>query len=308
MNEPIENFSFSEDGEYYTKLCMEVTVYWRGSAFDKPDSIILFYKRAVAEIGAEIKFFETGSMSGAKKLRKDTLAMVPFWFKDPARRRDIYRMNLEGGAHPNEPSDHAICIVADEDDDEPVGLAKLCLPVAYGAETPDKLLRLVKDLVRDADFESGHAGYSLNWDRKGDYAAEATQRMGQIAARFWGIDFFSLFTTLLAMRKTKPSGIKRVNWLTFLGASLTERLGATATFESKLSSECEVHCLSNGILIKAGDHPTTGDRNSPSALAPYRSVGKLLAPFRFTNHKPFFGSPDDPASDSSTRWLARFDG
>lgn len=307
MKKTTEDFDFSEDGVNYTKLCIDVTVYWRGSVFDKADSVIRFYKRSLAEIGAEIRFFETGSMSGAKKLRKDTLEMVPFWFNNPARRRDIYMMNLEAGPHPNEPSDHAICIEVDEEDDEPVGVAKLSLPVAYGEEAPDKLLNLVKELTNEADFESGHVGYSLNWDHKGDFAFEATQKMGHIAARFVGVDFFSLFGTLIAMRGTKPSGIKRINWLTLLGTSLTERVGGIVKLESKLSSKCEVHALSSGVIIKAGDRPIKGDVKRPSELLPYRSIGKILAPFRFIDHPSIFGSLDDPASEQTGRWLARFD-
>jgi hypothetical protein len=212
-------------------------------------------------------------------------------------------MSLEAGARVNEPSDHAIRVLADEEEDEPMGLAQLCLPVAYVSETPERLLNLMKKLTDGADFESGHAGYSLNWNDLGEHAFEAKQKMGQIARRYLGVDLHEHGLTLGAMLNTTPSEIKCINWLTLLGTSLTERVGGMARLESKLSSKCEVHPLSSGVIIRAGERPTTGDRKQPTELAPYRSVGKLLAPFRFVDHPPFFGSGAQTA-----RWLARFDG
>lgn len=304
MNETTEQFDFSEEEVNYTKICVDITVYWRGSVFDKADSVIEFYNRALDEVRTELKFFTTGSMSGAKNLRSDSLEMVPYWFRDPKHRRDIYRMRLESGVHANEPSNHAITVVANETRDERVGLAQLCLPVDYISETPERLLNLMKKLTDGADFESGHAGYSLNWDHLGEHAFDVKQKMGGIAGRYLGVDLFNHIVTLVAMRKTTPSGFKCVNWLTLLGTSLTERVGGMAKLQSNLSPQCDVHGLSNGVIISAGDRPTMGDRNHQAELAPYRSVGKVLAPLRFVDHRPFFGS----GAGQTARWLARFDG
>ncbi len=304
MKDITEQFDFLEEGVNYTKICVDITVYWRGSVFDRADSVIGFYNGALAEIGAELKFFRTGSMSGAKKLRSDSLKMVPYWFVDPKRRRGIHMMSLEGGAHANEPSDCAIRVVVNEEHDEPIGVAQLCLPVAYVSETPERLLNLMKKLTDGADFESGHAGYSLNWDPTGEHAFEAKLKMGQIARRYLGVDLFNHVPTRIAMRKAAPCGIKCINWLTLLGISLTERVGGIARLESKLSPKCEVHGLSGGVIIMAGDRPTTGDCNRQAALAPYRSVGKVLAPLRVPDHPAFFGS----TPSETGRWLARFDG
>ena len=128
--------SFIEDGESYATLCVDLTVYWRGSAFDRADGIVQFYQRALQYIGPTLRFYETGTMAGAKAIKKDTLDMIPFWFQKAKRREDLYIMGLESGQHANEPSDRGFYLIADEEDEEPVGAMKASFPVAYPYRAP----------------------------------------------------------------------------------------------------------------------------------------------------------------------------
>src|SRR5678815_3753691 len=91
--ENTEALTFEQDGETYLKLCVDLTVYWRGSMFERSQGMLHFYKRALKELKSGLTFFETGTMSGAKKLKKDTLDMVPTWLKGKPR-RDIYMINI----------------------------------------------------------------------------------------------------------------------------------------------------------------------------------------------------------------------
>jgi hypothetical protein len=297
-------FTFIEDGEAYAALCIDLTVYWRGSMFERAPGILHFYRRSLEEIGSALKFFETGTMAGAKPLRKDTVDMVPTWLKAKPR-RDIYMINLEAGAHKNEPSDRNFFLIADEDDDEPIGAMRLGLPLSV-VDDPDAYVELVRDLVSKLDVESGHAGYGLNWDSRGEMAGEASQQMGAIAGRYQGVDLFDLDVTLVSMRKTKPAGIKTVGWLTLLGSQLSNQVGGAAALTKKLGKSCTVYPLPNGVLIRAGERPTLGDRNRKADVAAYRSVGKLLASFRFVDHRALFGATT-ATGESTERWLARFD-
>ena len=301
------SLTFSSDGFTYAILCVDLTVYWRGSAFHRADGIVHFYRRSIQEIGERLRYYETGTMSGAKRLRKDTLEMVPFWFQKAKARRDIYMMSLESGAQANEPSDAGFFIIADEEDDEPIGAAQIRLPVSYVEKSPARLVDLARDLVAKLEFESGHGGYTLNWDPRGDFTVEAQEAMESVAARFPGVDLFDMDVTLVAMRKTKPAGIKRVNWLTLLGKSLAEALGHDKLRQS-LNEACEITKLPTGLLIRAGDRPTTGDQKAARTdLTAYESVGRVLARLRFVDHRRIFGSSRAGAPDPTSSWLARFD-
>ena len=307
MENTVEPLVFSEDGEDYAKLCANVTVYWRGSAFERAAGIVHFYKRAMKELGKSVKFFETGTMSGAKKLKADTLDLVPFWFQKSKRRSDIYMLNLESGAHANEPSDRSFFVIADEEDEQPVGAAQVNLPVETMTADPDRFVGLVEDLVAKLDFESGHAGYALNWDPRGDQAIQAQEKMAYVGARFQGVDLFDIDVTLVSLRKSPPGSIKCVNWLTLLGARLAERVGSPQAVKKQLGKTSTVVPLEHGLLIRAGDAPTLGDRNRKADVAAYRSVGKLLAPYRFVDHRRIFGAPTGGGMDPTGQWLARFD-
>jgi hypothetical protein len=306
MDETHDPLVFVKDGETFAKLCLDVTVYWRGSAFDRAAGIAHFYKRALKEIRKQLKYYETGTMSGAKPLRKDSLEMIPFWFQKAKRRSDIYMMNLESGENRNEPSDRAFFLLADEEDEEPLGAMKVSLPVSY-ADEADAYVTLVQELVEKLDFESGHAGYSLNWDPRGDTALEAQESMFFVATRFPGIDLFDLDVTLVSMRKTKPSGIKCVNWITLLGRGLLERVDGFKSLQQQLKDRATVIQMPGGVLIRAGEKPSVGDRNRRADLSAYRAVGTLLAPLRFVDHRRLFGSPAKVDEDVTEAWLGRFD-
>lgn len=300
----ISELTFIKDGEKYAQLCLDLTVYWRGSMFDRVEGILHFYEQAMNELRPALRYYETGTMAGAKPLRKDSLEMIPTWLRGK-RRSDIYMMNLESGLHPNDPSDQNFYLVADEEDDEPLGAMRLALPIS-NSEDPDRYTELVEQLLSRLDFESGHAGFALNWDSRGDMAAEAIQDMSWIAGRFLGIDLFEMDITLVSMRKTKPAGIKTVNWLTLLGKNILTSVGGEDGLSGKLPNICRIYTLPHGGIIKTGDRPILGDRNRNEDLTAYRSVGRLLAPFRFEDHRDFFGSNKN-AGITTQQWLARFD-
>lgn len=300
----ISELKFIKDGENYARLCLDLTVYWRGSMFDRVEGVLHFYEQAMKELRPTLRFYETGTMSGAKPLRKDSLAMIPTWLRGK-RRRDIYMMNLESGSQPNEPSDRNFYFVADEEDEEPLGALRLALPISHFKD-PDRYIEFVRQLMAHLDFESGHAGYALNWDSRGDMAAEAMLDMSWIAGRYFGVDLFEMDVTLVSMRKTKPAGIKTVNWLTLVGKNILTSLGGEEGLSRKLPNICRVESLPHGVIIKAGDYPILGDRNRKEDLTAYRAVGHLLAPFRFEDHRDFFGSSKN-AGITTQQWLARFD-
>ena len=48
------------------KLCLDVTLYWTGSAFDHVDGIVDFYNQSMEIIGKNVTFYRTETMKSAR--------------------------------------------------------------------------------------------------------------------------------------------------------------------------------------------------------------------------------------------------
>ena len=293
--------TFVSEGVPFARLCIDLTFYWRGSMFDQAAQLADAYRRALAEVRGGIVYYESGTMSGAKKLNADTLEMVPFWMQKAKRREDMYLMHLKGGASPNELSDLGVQFIADEEDEPSVGALSLSLPVEY-AEKPETLVKAMREIAESADFDSGHCGFSMAWDPRGDGATDAQLRMRTISGRFLGIDLPKLNTTISAMRRSDVPKMKTVHWLTFLGAPVLEQLGGVAATAKMLKAPCTAVAVGAGVLIQAGAAPTLGDTNRKADVSALRFVGRALSAVRLKNHGPIFGTRDETGE-----WLARFE-
>lgn len=289
------------DTEPFARLCIEATFYWRGSMYGHAAPLVAAYRRALDAVKAGIVWFESGSMTGAKKLKADSLDMVPFWLTKAKKREDIHIMRLKGGLTADDPFDVGLDFFSDEEEDPPMGALSVVLPCA-AAEKPQELLTLVGELAASAPFESGHCGYSLSWDPGGDSATDAQARMPGIAGRFLGVDLPKLNATAGSLQRSAMPALKTVQWLTYLGAPLVARLGGARAAKTMLASVAHVHDAGSGLLVQAGVAPTLGDTNRQMDVSAMRAVGKALAPLRVKNHAPIFGTRDQTAD-----WLARFD-
>jgi len=299
--QPSPELTFISDGVPFARLCIGITFYWHGSMFAQAARLADAYRRALAEVQDKIVYYESGEMSGAKRLNSDALGKVPSWLQRAKRREDIYLMHLKGGASPNEPSDVGVEFMADEEESPPIGALNLSLPAEYG-DRPKALVKVARDIAESADFDSGHCGFSVAWDPRGDGATDAVLRMRNLSGRFLGIDLPKLNTTISAMRKSDTSRIKTVQWLTFLGAPVMQRMGREPAIVKTLNASCTAVEVGGGVLIQAGSRPTLGDEKRSSDVSALRSVGRALSAVRLTNHGPIFGTRDETG-----QWLARFD-
>ena len=65
-----------------------------------------------------------------------------------------------------------------------------------------------------------------------------------LARRFPGIDLPHPLSTLMAI----PSGIKRINWLTFLGTPIVERLGGQEQVD-KILTHSDIRCTIISTMV-----------------------------------------------------------
>jgi hypothetical protein len=295
-----EGFVFQQDGVDYLKFCVDVTLCFVGSLSTHTEGVLDFYDQALSIIKGDIVQYETGTMSKPRRIKPDTFDMLPLWVNDSKSKRDMMQLRLDNSKGPDAAADRAFQFAYF--DHYKAGGLRLVLPAAFVDESASSLASLAKSLARRLSFSSGLGGYSLNWNKLGELAHEASKEIAVISRRYPGIDVPDLTGDIRVM----PKGIKCVNWLTFLNGDLVENLGGSERLSQALKGDIVYDALPNGVVIQAGPRPETGDVNRRQMLPLYHAVGKAVANVRAKEHLPFIPDPKDPDSATST-WLARFD-
>lgn len=293
------------DGDVeYMKLCVDIAIYWKGSVFDHRDGVERFYREALRVLWGRIRYFATHEMSHALPVDRASLAILPAWLANPDRTQDIFTLNLEGHLQPDMPSDVALDFWASETDG--AGMIRIVLPVGFIHEGARRLRDLAEHLVGEMRFHSGNAGYAISWDHKGEYGFPSLRAMNRLGTRFPCIDFPDPNITLMAI----PSGMKRINWITFLGHELLQRLQDAPRVLAELGDQgIAIDRLPGGVMIAAGATPVVGDVNRQTDIEAYRTVGRAVAPLRSPDHGAFLVDDDFEIDEArSEEWLAYFDG
>jgi hypothetical protein len=280
------------------RLCLDVVLYYDGGFRENADGVLHFYNRSIEAIGDKVKYFLTDGEGSFKKIKSDTLDMLPFWTTADAVPRGVYGLDLEGG-----PTSRAVSDVAFQMFNSPgrPGWVRLVLPLEFISQGVEPFVALAGSAAEKLRFLSGQAGYAVNVKR--GYPSDLrTGRIAFISKRFRGIDigrplFFSKYLS---------ESIKCVNWLTFIGEWAVDDLGGVGSIRARLGPEIVVHELPHGLMIQAGPRPGFGDVNAREELPHYRKVGQLLKRLRIP--ESVLGPYDEIGGSENTRnWLARFD-
>jgi hypothetical protein len=298
----LEKLAYSEEGEedsIYMKPCLDITLYWCGSLFDRSDDILKFYQQCLEVLGGSLRYFSTETMTEFRPLKKDTLDLLPFWLRGTKSRRDIYMLFLESGLSPDRPSDRAFALNAIPDK----GYMRLILPTSFISGSAVPYVDLARNIGQMVSCDFGHGGFAINWDHPGNDQRGVLRVMNSIAHRYPGLDMSYPFSTKYIACK----GIKCVNWLTFLNTDYCDRLGGLPALRERLDKNVMIHDAKNGVMIQAGAVPEIGDVNRQEHLPIYHEVGKALAPIRCREHPPLFGPRGFADKEATERWLSRFD-
>lgn len=305
MNQDPAKLIFSSDDQIYLRVVTDITLYWRGSMFDHAQGIQNFYDKALGLIGNYFQFYRTESMEGSRPLKADSLQLLPNWFANrKGGGKGIYMLSLEGGTNRDEPSEHGFYLLADQEEETKVGIVRLILPSWFMDSGYESVANLLGELTAGFDFDSGHAGFGVNWDPEGEYEDEGARQMSMLARKFPGIDLNYMDSTIIALEQADGPSIKCVNWLTIVGAALQPRLPSLEEVREELGDDCPVHVLASDWVLQAGPAPKLGYPDKDEMKA-YRKVGSLMASTRLPNHPQIFASTD-PAYETDD-WLARFD-
>ena len=298
----------NSDGVTCLTLGLDMTVYVRRSFYDCAEGVVSFYRRAMQEIGEDVKWYFTESMERPRKVSSKTFEMVPSWFAEGARRRKILQMTLCDGAKADEIVPRRFQMLSsdaapgEDPGDAPeldTGVLRLVLPLDV-LSNPDDVVSLFIALTDGIPFVSGHAGYGLVWDELA-MDSDVKRRIFALSRRYPGLDVYGF----LAVRQFIRSGIKCVNWLTLLGDGAVGRLKSDLI--NGLAVEgVDVRRLKGGILLRASKTPLLGDVNLGDHVAAYNRVGAALRSVRDVPDEdsiyPFVGD-----EEQTLEWLARYD-
>jgi len=290
---PIDLF---EDGAQIVSDCAEIIFYWRGSVYDRVEAVQHFYDGAMQGMQSHVKWYETESMAEVHRVEATTFRLLPRWLRTSRARRGMIALMLETGKEAESSSDLAFSIFCDEEDPQPMGYIRLVTPCAVLERDPAVFLNTALYLVNGLEFESGTAGYAVNWDKRSELSARAEPHLARIAGTYPGMEIPDPNTTLIALQNSEQPAFKRVNWVTFLGQDLARRV-PSLQFDERLGVR-SIGLENGGRAIVAGSSPVrSGD------LTAYRAVGHALARWRVSEHAPIFGYDDE----KNERWLAAFD-
>ena len=150
---------------------------------------------------------------------------------------------------------------------------------------PKVLLRCAEKLSAQGPWLAGVGGYVARWNRYKKNSAFWT--LHKWARRYLGLDL----EDALEMSWNAVDAIPGVNWLTMIGKPLA---GARQIDLELLAAHHWVHGVGvvpvgNGVLLRAGDEPTVGDRNRLEYPKAYAEVARELAPHLVEEPPPFWG-------------------
>lgn len=218
-----------------------------------------------------------------------------------------YSVHCGGGAKNSQPSPYSYQFWASLLDEEPGPRLNVCSMLALTVPDtwPHEDFRArVTEIASALRLRWGAAGLTYStWDyvTYGDWFEDKS--IYAHARRFHGYDVpaYLLHTARL------HDAIRSVNWLTFVGPALADRLRAEGkTLES--AGPLSVSKAGDAVLIRAGDRPERGDINRLQVPPAYVAADALVRPVRASGTPAesllYFGQPWT-ASEASD-WLQRF--
>jgi hypothetical protein len=107
-------------------------------------------------------------------------------------------------------------------------------------------------------------------------------------------------------------GLRTINWLTFVGDTIAEKMQGRDGVKIALPPDIPVTDLDHGLMIQAGSWPILGDVNQEEKITDYYRVGNALKPLAIKlpivneYHNLLSYTNRIGGSENSMRWLKRF--
>lgn len=293
----VQSNSFQRDNQVFLRLALTATLYWSTDDAGPFGGVGPVLERFWPLIQTRARVYQTTSMKRPKKLDAPARSLVA----------NIMAGGIEAGfgtlvIDDREGTDGAAAngIVLTAAPYRGVGYLVVKLAPEFPA---DQFANLLLDGTRSMAYLHGFAGFGLVYNDLGGLATAAERQLFAVGMRYPGLDLQSHSNSSFVAR----TGLKSVNWLTFVGDFLSAN--ANLKFSEGAKGNLQIRRQSHGWVIQAGVAPCIGDVNRRNPCAAYAEVGRLLAPVRAKNHPAFILDEKLPiaSSERTERWLSRFD-
>lgn len=273
------------DGGAPARPCFEIVLF-----YDQPraamkdglaDAMLAFIARSGGSFGA----FKTNTMKKAARVEPDAATLVRSFLLSPEFvKPGNVGLELHSGAKADDLLAPSMEIFSEERKGDKGKMicrtfVRYCLPAPTTLE-PRELFEVATQCAMAQPPHSGHAGYSWYWNT-GDTRLEAElgKRKGMLL-NHPAMGYSDPFTYYPFIGQ----GLVQVGWLTVLGPALLKQAGGLEALNAGKDASVGLSSLGDdrGVVLVAGAQPVVGSRDPARAaeLAPYRAVGRLLAPLR----------------------------
>lgn len=290
-------------------LCADIVVYFEGfdqSLKDNAAGILDFYNQSMALVKNEMKWALINGEGKIRKINKKVFDMIPFWLSPEGPDGGIRGVDMQGGPERNGRIDMGFSF-----HHSTRSHLRLTLPVEYMLDDPQRFANLAKAMVGRLKFATGNAGFSVNMalDGIGDDRAEDSH-VYMLSRRFDGLDIGVPWDSAYYGKH----GLRTINWLTFVGDDLMQRMQGRENVRAALPPDIPVTDLEHGLMIQASPQPVLGDVNRQERPDDYYRVGRALQPLALqlpaildpeTTRVEGYGSRIG-GHDNTERWCKRF--
>jgi hypothetical protein len=253
------------------------------------------------------RWYSTENMTRHKPCTPRALEMLRGWLKPGAPARKIINVHLTDGARFDDASEYSFWVYGEEPGESTYGayanVIRCAFPARWAVEKPAELLAFAVDACEHLPFQSGHAGFVLETN---EYQRQPSHTAAwRLSMQHPGLDIANFLTDALALQR---EAIKGVNWLTMLGADFAGHIGGVAAMRHKLPDAIGIIPAGEGVILRAGPAPRSGDVNREDRLPEYRAVYKLVAPLQdpIVQRYTAFSLPGGDHKEKTTAWLRRF--
>jgi hypothetical protein len=279
--------------------CFAIILYTSERLQKHATAVLEAYERFEAMCSRELlRLYCTSTMPQRKAVTSQAFGRL----KKGLGQSDELSLDLTGGGMWAATSDINFSVLGRKQDARPNWI-RITVPLACMDTDLAALEAEARRLFGSLPFVSGCAGPSLEISPY--YRPASHQFAWKTVMKYPGVDFCDPYADASAVG---TDGLRTVNWLTFLGASIVKQLGGAKKIGAKLTRTCELSELPTGVCIKAGAAPELGDRVPKKTLADYTAVFHACEPAiarMMKRQSPFILVDDENRERDTNRMLRR---